>query len=191
MCDEFEICFMSKFLPVPWWYFNILEKELVHFTEQNTYDDYVVPRLVAVYSDIRSNYMHSGRSLPPLPWHSPSDRFPLSDTANTLAEIRDLVENETNEEFDMCLVHQYQDGNESIGKHKESEDLDFPIACVSLGEPRTIIFSKPGCGKVKYRLNSGSLYTMYPPTNCSWFREIPKEPGQTGKHMSLTFKMID
>lgn len=182
MTDTLNVIYHSHFIATPGTFLDLLEKELVHLKQQKIYNKYLVPRKVAAYADdTHITYTYSGVKVTPYPW------------TPTLSRIKELVEKETGFHYNYCLVNLYRNGNDSIGKHQDNErslEPNHPIACVSFGETRTFIFSRPGCQRIKYHLNSGSLLIMNPPTNQYWFHEIPKEPLKTGKRLSLTFRRI-
>ena len=179
---ELNVTFDPNFILIPEKYFDLLEKEIVYLKNIKLYGRHSVPRLMAAYGDsVAYAYSFSGIKIYARPW------------TPTLRIIKQMVETQTSFKYNFCLVNKYRDGHDSIGKHKDDEEglvLDYPIACVSFGQPRTLKFSKPGCKFVKYNMTSGSLLVMHSPTNRYWFHEIPKEPLKRGVRISLTFRKI-
>ena len=180
--SELNVTFDPNFISSPEKYFNLLEKEIVYLKNVKLYGRHSVPRLMAAYGDsLAYTYSFSGIKTYPRPWTS------------TLHTIKRMVEAQTSCKYNFCLVNKYRNGYDSIGKHKDDEEdleLDYPIACVSFGQQRTLKFSKPGCKFVKYDMTDGSLLVMHPPTNRYWFHEIPKEPLKKDIRISLTFRKI-
>lgn len=183
MTDGFNVSFEKFFISTPNYYQDLLELELKYPRETKLYNRYRFPRQVTAYGDsCQITYSYSGIKSRAFLW------------TPTLRRIKELVELKTGYKYNFCLVNKYRHGFDSIGKHKDDErDLavNHPIACVSFGETRTIVFSRNGCKKIKFNLNSGSLLIMYSPTNENWYHEIPKESQKVGVRISLTFRMIN
>ena len=182
MMDKLNVTFDPNFVSTPEKYFDLLEKEIVYMKKAEIHGRYSIPRQMAAYGDsLAITYSFSGIKTHARPW------------TPTLYAIKRMVETETNCKYNFCLVNRYRDGYDSIAKHKDDEkdlEMDYPIACVSLGQSRTLKFSKPGCKSVKFSTNSGSLLVMRSPTNKYWNHEIPKEPMKIGVRISLTFRKI-
>jgi len=103
------------------------------------------------------------------------------------------VENITGARYNFVLVNRYKDGSSYIGQHKDNEpDLDQhqPIASVSFGETRTMVFKRPKYVDHKVELKNNSLLVMRPPTNRLWTHGIPQEKKKTGVRLNLTFRTI-
>ena len=179
--DTLNVSFNPEFLSNAQVCFDLLEKEIVYLKNVNI-NEHFIPRQMAAYGDsLAITYSFSGIKTHARSW------------TPTLYEIKRMVEAKTSYKYNFCLINKYRNGRDSIGKHKDDEiDIiaDSPIACVSLGQTRTLKFSKPGCKPVKFNTESGSLLVMYPPTNKYWFHEIPKEPKKNGIRISLTFRKI-
>lgn len=184
MSNDFNVSLEKHFISTPTHFFNLLENELKYPSKKiSCFKIYNVPRLVTAYGDsCEITYSYSGTKKKASLW------------TPTLFHVKDLVEKKTGFKYNFCLVNKYRNGYDSIGKHRDDEmNLveTHPIACVSLGETRTIIFSKSGCKNIKFNLNSGSLLVMYSPTNQNWYHEIQKEPQKNGIRISLTFRLIN
>lgn len=184
MSSDFHVSFDKHFISTPNIFYNSLEKELRYPSKKlNFFKHYSIPRKVTAYGDsCEITYSYSGTRTRAFIW------------TPTLLHIKDLVEEKTGYKYNFCLVNKYRNGFDSIGRHRDDEmDLveDHPIVCVSFGETRTLVFSKNGCRRIKFNLNSGSLLIMYPPTNENWYHEIPKEAEKKGIRISLTFRMIN
>lgn len=106
-----------------------------------------------------------------------------------LLRIKDLVEAKSGCQFNSCLVK--KDGHVLDGIVKGDERRlveNHPISYVHFGETVTLTFSKSGCRKVTFNLNSGSLLIIHSPIHEHWDREMPKGPEVKG--LSLTFRRI-
>src|SRR5690554_6965150 len=84
----------------------------------------VTKRKVAWYGDHGIHYTYSNVTKTALPW------------TKELLELKSIVEKETGEVFNSCLLNLYHDGNEGMGWHSDDEkDLkrDGAIASLSFG----------------------------------------------------------
>ncbi|GFR77074.1 alpha-ketoglutarate-dependent dioxygenase alkB-like protein 2, partial [Elysia marginata] len=150
------------------------------------------------HGDTGLSYTFSGNTVPALPW------TPL------LKEIRAHVSEVTGYNFNFVLINRYKDGNDYIGEHKDDEkDLcpGYPIASLSLGQPRDFIFKHQDCrgshkknkskGETKTQepvsvlLENGSLLLMEHPTNTFWYHSLPRRTRALGVRLNMTFRQMN
>ncbi|GAA0742079.1 alpha-ketoglutarate-dependent dioxygenase AlkB [Ideonella azotifigens] len=142
------------------------------------------PRLVAWYGDVGRTYSYSGISLEPLLW------------TDTLAKLRDIVQDLVNERFNSVLLNYYRDHRDSMGFHSDDEKELGPtpvIASVSLGATRTFVLkhkTRPELSPVRLELPSGSLLLMKGLTQKNWKHGIDKQSKPCGPRVNLTFRRI-
>ena len=89
-----------------------------------------------------------------------------------------------------------------MGEHRDDEkDLvaGYPIASLSLGQPRDFIFKHADCmGKdatrkidpVKIELENGSLLLMKHPTNIYWYHSLPPRKRLKDIRINMTFRKM-
>lgn len=138
------------------------------------------PRRVAYFGDEGSAYSYSGAQYVPLPWRA------------DLEELRKLAREVTGIPWTSALLNLYRDGKDSIGAHKDNEpELGPlpPVAALSFGATRTMIFRRAGRFPVRLPLVSGSLLLMGGTTQRDWTHEIPKESAD-GPRISVTFRAV-
>ena len=105
-----------------------------------------------------------------------------------LKEIRNEITDLTSQDYHVCVVQLYNNGEVGIDPHKDKEMMPGTIiASVSLGETRTMQFDRAGFGSVNMPLSAGSLCLLQPPTNDSWLHSIPKD-STVNPRISLVFR---
>ena len=113
--------------------------------------------------------------------------------------IRNIVEGLSHEvfgknyNFDVCFLNRYLDQTDRLGWHADDSpemDDDSPIAIVSLGVERDIMFKENANpeNKVTIRLGHGSVCFMKPGMQDTHQHQIPKAGFQCGERISLTFR---
>lgn len=142
-----------------------------------------IPRLTAWYGDPGAHYTYSGIANDPAPWTSP------------IAEILDVVQRETDAEFNCVLLNLYRDGSDSVSWHSDDErefGHEPVIASVSLGATRKFQFRRKADPKdrVEIELTHGSLLVMRGRTQQSWQHQIPKTARPVEPRVNLTFRKI-
>ncbi|GAA0199873.1 alpha-ketoglutarate-dependent dioxygenase AlkB [Kangiella japonica] len=142
-----------------------------------------VPRLVAWYGDLGTNYRYSGKLHEPLPW------------IDELYTIKQKLEVELETPFNSVLCNLYRNGQDSMGWHADDEKElgDDPfIASISLGQPRAFHLKHKTNPSLRHKmtLNSGSLLVMQGTTQRYWLHQVPKEPKITQPRINLTFRNI-
>lgn len=143
-----------------------------------------VPRLQCWMGDRESYYGYSGMRLQAEPWNS------------QLLEIKQRVEELSNQTFNSVLLNFYRDGRDSVAWHADDEDELGPepvIASVSFGAERKFQlkhkFDK-NKGRIDMLLRHGSLLVMHSPMQKYWLHQLPKEPGLMQGRINLTFRTI-
>ena len=106
------------------------------------------------------------------------------DELEMLTELKQLVEGETSTSYNCCSIMRYPTPDVGIGRHRDKEMILGTTICgLSFGAPRTFKLYPPNYGVdrsveehvISVRLQSGSMYAMFPPTNSLWTHEIAKE----------------
>lgn len=111
-----------------------------------------------------------------------------------LLEIKGIIEQETKETFNSCLLNLYHDGEEGMGWHCDDEPelkKEGAIASLSFGVERNFVFKhKASKEKVTMILENGSLLLMKGKTQRFWLHALPKSKKVKGMRMNLTFREI-
>ena len=108
-----------------------------------------------------------------------------------LGEIRSLLSNRYDEEFDSIGFNLYRDGNDSVAWHGDRHRhvvVDPVVAIVSVGEPRPLrLRSRGGGPSLAWRLGDGDLFVMGGACQHDWEHTVPKVR-HAGPRMSITFR---
>ena len=111
-----------------------------------------------------------------------------------LLELKEKIEEITNEKFNSCLLNLYHDGNEGMAYHSDGEkDLkkNGAIASVSFGAERKFSFKhKTTKEKVELILEHGSLLVMKDETQSFWLHRLPPTKKINKARINLTFRTI-
>jgi len=143
----------------------------------------ITKRKIAWYGEKPFSYTYSNTTKFALPW-----------TPELLA-LKALIEKETGETYNSCLLNLYHTGSEGMAWHSDGEkDLkkNGAIASLSLGATRKFLFKhKTSNEKVEFILESGSLLVMKDETQTFWLHRLP--PTQLVHHarINLTFRTIE
>ena len=106
-----------------------------------------------------------------------------------------MIEKESGESFNSCLLNYYRDGKDSVSWHSDDEKeygKEPTIASFTLGTERDFMLKekiKDG-KKMKFKLESGSLLIMSGKTQEDWLHQIPKRAGVKTGRINLTFRKI-
>ena len=142
----------------------------------------ITKRKVAWYGDKAFEYSYSNTTKKALPW------------TNELLELKDLVEQRTDETYNSCLLNLYHDGSEGMAWHSDAEkDLkrNGAIASLSLGAERKFAFKhKKNKETVGFILEHGSLLVMRDITQTHWLHRLPPTKKVFGPRINLTFRTI-
>ena len=112
-----------------------------------------------------------------------------------LLELKELIEKETGETFNSCLLNLYHTGEEGMAWHSDGEkDLkkDGAIGSMSFGAERKFAFKhKKNQEKVELFLEHGSLLVMKDTTQTHWLHRLPPTKRVTSARVNLTFRTIE
>ncbi len=139
-------------------------------------------RKVAWYGEKPFAYTYSNTTKHALPW-----------TAELLS-LKAVIEKETGETYNSCLLNLYHNGTEGMAWHSDGEtDLkkDGAIASVSFGAERKFAFKhKQSHEKVELLLEHGSLLVMKDTTQTFWLHRLPPTKRINSPRINLTFRTI-
>lgn len=142
----------------------------------------ITKRKVAWYGDSPFSYTYSKTTKYALPW------------TRELLELKRLVESETGETFNSCLLNLYHSGEEAMAWHSDGEtDLkkDGAIGSLSFGAVRKFAFKhKQSQLKVELLLEHGSLLVMAGTTQTYWLHRLPPSKKVMAPRVNLTFRTI-
>ena len=142
----------------------------------------VTKRKVAWYGDQDFDYTYSNTTKQALPW------------TEQLLELKQLIEKQTNETFNSCLMNLYHNGEEGVSWHSDGEKAlkkNGAIASLSFGAERKFAFKhKETKERIDILLEHGGLLVMTGLTQTHWLHSIPKTKKITTPRISLTFRTI-
>ncbi|WP_133536769.1 alpha-ketoglutarate-dependent dioxygenase AlkB family protein [Tenacibaculum caenipelagi] len=142
----------------------------------------VTKRKVAWYADQPFEYSYSNITKTALPF------------TKELLALKELVEKETNETYNSCLLNLYHDGSEGMAWHSDGEkDLkkNGAIASLTLGAERKFGFKhKQTKEVVSLVLQHGSLLVMKDETQTHWLHRLPPTKKVHRPRVNLTFRTI-
>ncbi|WP_435264342.1 alpha-ketoglutarate-dependent dioxygenase AlkB family protein [Tenacibaculum sp. nBUS_03] len=112
-----------------------------------------------------------------------------------LLELKKLIEEETNETYNSCLLNLYHDGSEGMSWHADGEkDLkkNGAIASLTFGAERKFGFKhKKTKEVVSLMLQHGSLLVMKDETQSNWLHRLPPTKKVHRPRINLTFRTIE
>ena len=142
----------------------------------------VTKRKVAWYGDSNFDYTYSNTTKQALGW------------TKELLKLKTVMESQTGEQFNSCLLNLYHDGNEGMAWHSDAEkDLkkNGAIASLSFGAERKFAFKhKQSKETVSIILEHGSLLVMKGTTQTNWLHRLPPTKLVTKPRVNLTFRTI-
>lgn len=142
----------------------------------------ITKRKVAWYGDKPYEYTYSNTTKHARYW-----------TADLL-ELKKLIETETGERFNSCLLNLYHNGDEGMAWHSDGEDdlkKNGAIGSLSFGAERKFAFKhKETKEKVEFVLEHGSLLVMKDTTQSHWLHRLPPTKKITTPRVNLTFRTI-
>lgn len=142
----------------------------------------ITKRKVAWYGDKPYEYTYSNTTKHARYW-----------TADLL-ELKKLIETETGERFNSCLLNLYHNGDEGMAWHSDGEDdlkKNGAIGSLSFGAERKFAFKhKETKEKVELVLEHGSLLVMKDATQTHWLHRLPPTKKITTPRVNLTFRTI-
>ena len=143
---------------------------------------YITRRKTAWYGDQPFCYTYSKIKRTALPW------------TDELLEIKRIVENKEEVEFNSCLLNFYHDGDDGMSWHSDNEkelEKNGVIASVSLGAERKFSFKhKRNKEKIDLILGNGSLLVMKEQIQTHWMHQLPKSKKISEPRINLTFRTI-
>lgn len=141
------------------------------------------PRLTQLYGDTDIAYGYSGINFNALPW------------TETLKQIKEDVEQAAGTTFNVCLINQYRNGQDSNGWHADNEKelgTNPTIASISLGQERFfhLKHNENKDLRFKFPLENGSLLLMEKQTQHTYKHQIAKTKKEVGLRINLTFRKV-
>ncbi|QTD37336.1 alpha-ketoglutarate-dependent dioxygenase AlkB [Polaribacter batillariae] len=140
-------------------------------------------RKVAWYGESEFSYTYSG----------------VTKTANIftkeLLELKKIVEKESKETYNSCLLNLYHSGEEGMAYHSDEEKMlkkNSAIASLSLGAERKFSFKhKKNKQRIDIVLERGSLLVMKEFTQTNWLHRLPPTKKVFTPRINLTFRTIE
>lgn len=142
----------------------------------------ITKRKVAWYAEQPFEYSYSNITKTALPF------------TKELLALKELVEKETGETYNSCLLNLYHDGSEGMAWHSDGEkDLkkNGAIASLSFGAERRFGFKHKQTKETVYKvLEHGSLLVMKDETQTHWLHRLPSTKKVHRPRVNLTFRTI-
>ena len=112
-----------------------------------------------------------------------------------LLELKEIVEKESNETYNSCLLNLYNSGEEGMAYHSDGEKMlkkNGAIASLSLGAERKFSFKhKENKQRIDIVLERGSLLVMKEFTQTNWLHRLPPTKKILTPRINLTFRTIE
>lgn len=141
-----------------------------------------VKRKVAWYGEQKFKYTYSNNTKLALPF------------TEELLELKESLEQRTNETYNSCLLNLYHSGNEGIAWHSDGEKelkKNGAIASLSFGTERKFVLKhKKTKDTVSIILENGSLLLMKGTTQSNWLHRLPPSKKIFKPRINLTFRTI-
>ncbi|AUC22448.1 MULTISPECIES: alpha-ketoglutarate-dependent dioxygenase AlkB [Polaribacter] len=123
----------------------------------------------------------------------------ITKTANIftkeLLALKEIVEQESGETYNSCLLNLYHSGDEGMAYHSDGEKMlkeNGAIASLSLGADRKFSFKhKENKQRVDIILEKGSLLVMKKGTQTNWLHRLPPTKKVNSPRINLTFRTIE
>lgn len=142
----------------------------------------ITNRKVAWYGDRAFDYTYSNTTKKALPW------------TKELLELKKLVEEKTEATYNSCLLNLYNNGEEGMSWHSDSEKIlqkNGAIASLTLGAERKFAFKHKSTGDTTFVvLEHGSLLIMKDETQTHWLHRLPPSTHIKRPRINLTFRTI-
>lgn len=142
----------------------------------------ITKRKVAWYGERKFEYTYSNVTKHALPW------------TQELLELKSLIEKESGETYNSCLLNLYHSGEEGMAWHSDGEtDLkkEGAIGSLSFGAERKFAFKHKQSGKkIDLFLEHGSLMVMKGTTQTHWLHRLPPTKIIHKPRVNLTFRAI-
>ena len=112
-----------------------------------------------------------------------------------LLDLKAIVEKESGETYNSCLLNLYHSGEEGMGYHSDGEKMlekNGAIASLSLGATRKFSFKhKDSKQRIDINLENGSLLVMKGETQTHWLHRLPPTKKVKTPRINLTFRTIE
>ncbi|MGY0407612.1 MAG: alpha-ketoglutarate-dependent dioxygenase AlkB family protein [Polaribacter sp.] len=112
-----------------------------------------------------------------------------------LLKLKEIVEKESKETYNSCLLNLYHSGEEGMAYHSDGEKMlkkNGAIASLSLGAARKFSFKhKKNKQKIDIILEKGSLLVMKKGTQTHWLHRLPPTKKVQTPRINLTFRTIE
>ena len=112
-----------------------------------------------------------------------------------LLALKAIVEKESGETYNSCLLNLYHSGEEGMGYHSDGEKMlkkEGAIASVSLGAARKFSFKhKENKQRIDVVLENGSLLVIKEGTQKNWLHRLPPTKKVNAPRINLTFRTIE
>ena len=112
-----------------------------------------------------------------------------------MLELKEIVEKESNETYNSCLLNLYHSGDEGMAYHSDGEKMmkkNGAIASLSLGAERKFSFKhKETKQRIDIVLERGSLLVMKDETQKNWLHRLPPTKKVNSPRINLTFRTIE
>ena len=143
---------------------------------------YITKRKVAWYGNMPYQYAYSNITKKALPW------------TKELLELKNIIEKESGEQYNSCLLNLYHNGEEGMAWHSDAEkDLkkNGTIGSLSFGAERKFSFKhKENKETVSVLLEHGSLLVMKDQSQSFWLHRLPPTKKIFQPRINLTFRTI-
>jgi len=111
-----------------------------------------------------------------------------------LLKLKEIVERQSGETYNSCLVNLYHSGDEGMAYHSDGEKMlkkNAAIASLSLGADRKFSFKhKENNQRIDVFLEKGSLLVMKEGTQTYWLHRLPLTKKVNSPRINLTFRSI-
>ncbi|UKJ06478.1 alpha-ketoglutarate-dependent dioxygenase AlkB family protein [Solitalea lacus] len=142
----------------------------------------ITKRKAAWYGNEKYAYTYSNTTKQALAW------------TNELIELKNLVEETCNYNFNSCLLNLYHTGEEGMAWHSDDEKslgVNTTIASLTLGAERKFSYKhKQTKQTVSLFLENGSLLIMKGATQTNWLHRLPPTKKVSLPRINLTFRTI-
>jgi alkylated DNA repair dioxygenase AlkB len=112
-----------------------------------------------------------------------------------LRALKAIIEKESGETYNSCLLNLYHSGDEGMSWHSDGEKMlkkNGAIASLSLGAERKFSFKhKENKQKIELVLERGSLLVMKEGTQTNWLHRLPPTKKVFSPRINLTFRTIE
>jgi len=143
-----------------------------------------IPRLNAWYGDMDVAYHYSGTRFQARPWTDP------------LIRVRNLIQQQSGQNFNSVLANLYRDGQDSVAWHADDEPelgRDPFIASLSLGQVRRFQLKHrhdKTLPRIDIDLVDNALLLMGGSLQHNWIHQVPKTRKAVGPRINLTFRWV-